>query len=231
MMIPGQSEDESPKPLELRQFDAYLRRELPRTIRKTLQATLESSFGPIEETLKNRLENIVRDAQETLTRDYLKSVQLSDTALGSMAGSSGEGPSTQTLLQHQSVPVLPKTHPETDALSPYQVPSETIPRPWPQMTHTSHNIDTYATISDSTYFSLLENSQNPSLEEVWDSAFEPADPFEEDMEQAKTGDMYTGDSRPALPVNLDLAQGYTGKGKGRAAPEADHDIAQSHDFA
>ncbi|KAH7090412.1 hypothetical protein FB567DRAFT_626393 [Paraphoma chrysanthemicola] len=53
-----QKEDISPPSAEVSQFDAYLRRELPRKIRKKLQGVLEGRIGPIEETLKNELEVI-----------------------------------------------------------------------------------------------------------------------------------------------------------------------------
>jgi hypothetical protein len=72
-----QAENQSPKPPELKEFDAFLRRELPRKVRKELEATLKSIIGPIEETLKSELETIVRLCQETLTTDYFNNTKAS----------------------------------------------------------------------------------------------------------------------------------------------------------
>jgi hypothetical protein len=63
MIVPQQG-DKSPKALELKQFDAYLKRELPRKIRKELEAAMERIMGPMEETLQRQLEDIVRDCHE-----------------------------------------------------------------------------------------------------------------------------------------------------------------------
>jgi hypothetical protein len=52
-----------------------MRRELPRKVRKALEAAIEKIIGPVEETLKNELEGIVRDCHETLTRSFLDAAQ------------------------------------------------------------------------------------------------------------------------------------------------------------
>jgi hypothetical protein len=164
--LPEQPESGSPKPAELEQFDAFLRRELPRTIRKSLQAALESSFGPIEETLKNELENIVRDAQETLTRSYIGGVQMSDLASGVLFASTGNAQPTQSSsvanldMCNSAQPI----HFGTDALSQYFVPPDAILASLPDLAPPSDKANTCATLSDSAYYSFPENA---FLDDAW----------------------------------------------------------------
>jgi len=47
-------------------------RELPRKVRKELEIAIEKMIGPVEETLKNQLESLVRNCQERLSREFLR---------------------------------------------------------------------------------------------------------------------------------------------------------------
>lgn len=55
-------------------------RELPRKIRQELEIALEKTLGPVEETLKNQLESLVRDCHQRLRLEYMKK-QSSDASL------------------------------------------------------------------------------------------------------------------------------------------------------
>jgi hypothetical protein len=163
MIVPQQG-DTSPKALELKQFDAYLKRELPRKIRKELEAAMERIMGPMEETLQRQLEDIVRDCHENLTRSYCSVAQPTDAIPGEIAG-----PSRATeKSEFASLPMLDEpaldTHSTTlqaDALSQYNVPPESSPQLWPDMMQPPDNFLTEATWSDSVYFSQFESLGYP----------------------------------------------------------------------
>jgi hypothetical protein len=61
-------------------------RELPRKVRKELEIAIEKMVGPVEETLKNQLEGLIRNCHERLSREILRerqpdSQQVQDTQL------------------------------------------------------------------------------------------------------------------------------------------------------
>jgi hypothetical protein len=55
-----------------------MNRELPRKVRKVLEIEIEKMMGPVEETLKNQLESIIRNCHEGLSQSYLRGVPPGD---------------------------------------------------------------------------------------------------------------------------------------------------------
>ncbi|KAH4037652.1 hypothetical protein HBI56_222930 [Parastagonospora nodorum] len=204
-----QSRRESPKPPELEQFDAFLKRELPRTIRKTLQAALESRIGPIEETLKNELEGIVRDAQEALTRSYLSSTQNSGPSSASVLHST-DG----TLHPNDSCAndLMQKSQSTTDSLSQYLVPPEAMSAWIPDV---PHPIDDSSTLTDSAYHSLSGTGQDDSpMEDAWLRNFLDEDVFLADLDVEEAN---SDPPRSKYPGFHDqFSEGKNGKGKSKA---------------
>ena len=99
-------------------------RELPRKVRKELEIAIEKIIGPVEETLKNQLENIIRNCQERLSREYLRDKD-SDVPLSSGTQRAVEGSNQQdriagtshvnTGIHPVNRPIIP---PEGTALGP-----------------------------------------------------------------------------------------------------------------
>jgi hypothetical protein len=160
---------QSPQPQELKQFDAYLKRELPRKIRKELQVALQSMIGPIEETFKNDLENIVRNCQEALTRTYLEITRSS----GSSSRTQTEPGKPVNTAQPAGVtesggfsPYRPVID-ESDRLSQYFLPPDSTLESWPEVM-TSVDNQYPPALSDSAYFSLPDNVDSSFLDnEPW----------------------------------------------------------------
>jgi hypothetical protein len=160
---------QSPQPQELKQFDAYLRRELPRKIRKELQVALQNMIGPIEETFKNDLENIVRNCQEALTRTYLEITRSS----GSSSGTQTEPGDPVNTAQPTGItdssgfsPYCPVID-ESDRLPQYFLPPDSTLESWPEVM-TSIDNQYPPTLSDSAYFSLSDNLDGAFLDnETW----------------------------------------------------------------
>ncbi|KAF2036397.1 hypothetical protein EK21DRAFT_84083 [Setomelanomma holmii] len=132
--------DQSPKPPELREFDAFLRRELPRKIRKELQAALENVIGPIEETLKSDLENIVRNCQETLTRSYFDAAQLTVSSNKKTAEAMVDEPPVITTDDSRFAPPTTEANIGPNSLSQFFVPPETISESWPEVSKPSDEL-------------------------------------------------------------------------------------------
>ena len=63
----------SPASAELARYEAYLREELPLHLRQELNQQVNELFGNIEESLRNRLSNIVRDLQRRIFQNYVQS--------------------------------------------------------------------------------------------------------------------------------------------------------------
>jgi hypothetical protein len=219
MIVPQQG-DTSPKALELKQFDAYLKRELPRKIRKELEAAMERIMGPMEETLQRQLEDIVRDCHENLTRSYCSAAQPTDAIPGEIAG-----PSRATeRSEFASLPMLDEpaldTHSTTlqaDALSQYNVSPESSPQLWPDMMQPPDNFLTEATWSDSVYFSQFESLGYPILDGTWPPPT-TTEPLFEDNRNTDTSGNYRTMANPVFTHSHDQPPltAYTGKGKERA---------------
>ena len=204
------TEHRSPQPPELKQFDAYMSRELPRKVRKALEAAMERLIGPIEETLKNELENIVRNCQEALTRSYL------DTAR-SLASSSGP-PGPVTPAQPAFIPELGAYSSTiraigTAELSQYFLPPDAMQEPYPKMTdltENNNNINLQASFSDSAYYSQSENVQGPFWDDTWlEVGNAPGNAMGDNMETTTSSEVL-----PPVGVQTDTIP--TAKGKEKA---------------
>jgi hypothetical protein len=201
---PDSADGKTPRSPELRQFDAFLRRELPRTIRKMLEAALESKMGPIEETLKNDLENMVRDAQDKLTRSYLRSAEPSDMTSGAFAGPSNSAPQTQSPSLSQP-PTAPMSLVMED-LPQFLLPPDTIPASLLSLDHVMDNTGSSARQTDSAYYSL---SENPILDGSW-------------FDWTQDESLFNGINEPIPNYSFEDPQPeeYDGKGKARARQDA-----------
>jgi hypothetical protein len=177
-------------------------------------------MGPIEETLKNELENIVRDAQDTLTKTYLGSVELADPSSGLLSGlSGGAQPMLPSSFSYAGDDDLAQpTHPGTGALSQVFVPPYATLELPPEMAHPIDNFSTGATWSDSAYYSLPEIAQDSFMNDVWlnsiSNGCEDEGSLHPDCAEDTTLDILGHDSLlghypPEEPEE------YTGKGKGR----------------
>jgi hypothetical protein len=63
---------------ELARYERFLRRELPAAVCRELEITVEKELSPVEDQLKNRLINIVRDLQLQLFQTYTRSRSAED---------------------------------------------------------------------------------------------------------------------------------------------------------
>jgi len=179
---------------------------------------LESRIGPIEETLKNELENIVRGAQENLTRTYLSSVQQSGSSATTLPGSTASEQMTlQPPLDYLNWGIAP-SHPSVDALSPYVIPADSSTEPWPDVPHTHNNAEEPFTATDSGYSSLPGGEPDPFLNDAWveSGTFGPyfvntRSETVADKPVECTPDVSSTSEPPCEP--------YVGKGKGKARYE------------
>lgn len=205
--------NDSPKPPELKQFDAFLKRELPRTIRKKLQAFLEDSFGPIEETIKNELEGIVRDAQEVLTRRFLGTGLPEDQSIGTTPGLvNGDINAWQSGVS-QAGPSEPRIHlqPQMDALAPYFVPPDATGTALLDAYQLAAIDYVYEAPPDSGYYSHPMQDHEEWLNTVIDD-----DTWTRPSDENVSEDITRGGSRTGASAEQGPETPYTGKGKGRA---------------
>ncbi|PMD50679.1 uncharacterized protein K444DRAFT_274932 [Hyaloscypha bicolor E] len=63
----------SPDSRQLADYDEYYRRELPRAVRAALEESIQNQSQPIEENLRNRFMDIVRDCQDLISTRYRSS--------------------------------------------------------------------------------------------------------------------------------------------------------------
>lgn len=209
--------NESPKSPELKQFDAFLKRELPRTIRKRLQVYLERSFGPIEETIKNELEGIVRDAQEALTRGFLGTTPPEHSHAETKAGSAREEINTWQLNVSQAGPSDPRSHvqPQMDALAPYFVPPDATGTGPSSTELLTANDNAVTTLSDSAYYSLP--TQDLQFDEDWLNTIIDDSTWNLSLDQHSSEEIAHIGSRIEWSTEEVPQTSYTGKGKGKAA--------------
>ncbi|KAH8719328.1 hypothetical protein GQ44DRAFT_809716 [Phaeosphaeriaceae sp. PMI808] len=205
----GQVESISPKAPELKQFDAFMNRELPREVRKALETAMERIIGPIEETLKNELESIVRNCHETLTKSFLDTARRLTSCPEGPSSSKESAFSMQAAFAvNKNVPISSDEGVATDnGLSQYMVPPESMLEPWPpEVINHSYSQPTW---SDSAYFSHSEILGNSFLH---DSSVhvEPPDTIlvSADVEECNFA-LSTSSGNP-VPAT------YARKGKGRA---------------
>jgi hypothetical protein len=209
-------EEISPRSAEISQFDAYLRRELPRKIRKKLQGVLEGKIGPIEETLKNDLEALVRDCQESLTRNFFDVVRPSEVPEQRDAASQPE-------QSHSDAPpsgANPTDQPpraNADALVQFLVPPDSVPVSWPDVAASSNHTTSHAISSDSAYFSLIGDESGPSSDDVWlESVLDSAAAFDDFSSTVNFPWSQDSDASYLTLPTESILPTYTGKGKGRA---------------
>jgi hypothetical protein len=201
-----------------------MKRELPRKIRKALQTALESKLGPIAETLKNELENIVRGAQETLMQSYLDSVQTTSCASAVASGSTespflaqalpDDCPSEANMNRSRSF--------DRDPLSQHLVLPEATSTFLPTLYFSDNSTATQATSPTSAPRSLPDTlPDNSIMDNAWLNTFTNDDDILRDLfAQEDVGETTFGALGP-----MDLLQQeqtfnqYTGKGK-----EPAHDI-------
>lgn len=203
----------SPKLPEWKQFDAFLRRELPKRLRTEFQSALEIMMGPLEETLKNQLEGIVRDCQDTLTRHFLDELNTSASAMEDSRESTDltnmAGPSNSSSTQ----PSIGST----DFLSQFRIPPD-FPEDWSDVMKSADLMNSLVSFDDSANFTL--ETAGPSERSLQShSASFAAQSSSED--QQSLGPSSEIEAMPSSPV------GYTGKGKEKAhfvEPEDDFNV-------
>ncbi|KAF2812709.1 uncharacterized protein BDZ99DRAFT_351354, partial [Mytilinidion resinicola] len=66
----GQQTTNSPSSARFARYDAYLRRELPHIVQQELETEMEKELSVVDEKLKSRLPNIVRNCLERLCRTF-----------------------------------------------------------------------------------------------------------------------------------------------------------------
>jgi hypothetical protein len=210
----GQPERGSPKPPEIQQFDAYMKRELPRIIRKALEAKIENLFGPIQETLKNDLENIVRDCQEDLTRNYMNTMQPSNTLLWNRKHSAKHQQQTPqgAIIDSQSPGMA---LPNLDQLAKYFVPPDAPSDPWLGVTQPSSSGHMQDSFSDSANYSLSTNAQNQFWDDLWLNSMS-SNNMGDILSASEPRDVQTNTMSYDNEPMFQPPETYTGKGKGRA---------------
>ncbi|KAH8717068.1 hypothetical protein GQ44DRAFT_762312 [Phaeosphaeriaceae sp. PMI808] len=152
----------SPEPLGVQQFGAFLKRELPRLIRKELQTVLESKIGPLEETLKNELEDRIKSCQERLTKQYFENTRSQDSPPSLFAESLEQISPAQPLFG-TGLPEKGSTHTGplgSEALSHDFTLFESTTESRPEMLHITKEDGTDRTQSEPPYYSLLEQNDN-----------------------------------------------------------------------
>jgi hypothetical protein len=161
-------------------------------------------MGPIEETLKNDLENMVRDAQDKVTRSYLDVAQTSIVASATTAGPSNSAPQTQDLDQSQPLPA--PTNFLTEDLSQYLIPPDATSTSLPALDQLVDNTSMGATRSDSAYFSF---SEDPFLDGAW---------YNSTLDESLFNNI--NEPIPNYSYEDPQPEEYVGKGKGRARQDA-----------
>lgn len=68
----------SPDSRELANYEDYIRRELPRVVRRNIEEAVRREMGPLESSLIGNLVGIVQDCQDMVFRSYRQAQGLSD---------------------------------------------------------------------------------------------------------------------------------------------------------
>jgi hypothetical protein len=133
-------EAESPDSRELANYEEYSRRELPRFFRSALEAAVNDEAQPIEERLKSRLVETIRDCQDRVFSAYRSAVasRMSPVLSSSMMQSSPSAPSSSCLRlqeegttsphlekprREQSIGIVGTFYGETPLPTPQYLPS------------------------------------------------------------------------------------------------------------
>lgn len=209
-LLEREARKQSPKDSTLAQYEAYMNRELPRKVRQELEIAIEKLVGPLEETLKNQLEGLIRDCQEKLSKEYECSNAFPSARLVNKH-SETSGPS--------SVNESSNTHStfSSSALDPYFIPMESSLHPWSFIDLPGNsNVEVF---SESTYFS---NETLPPDDNTWDSHL-----WNGSLNNATTGldDRIGGHALEppwrSAENETEANKDYVGKGKGKAKSNFD----------
>lgn len=68
----------SPDSRELARYEAYMRHELPRVVRRNVEDAIRQALGPLQSSLIGDFVGIVRDSQDAVFRSYRQSQGLDD---------------------------------------------------------------------------------------------------------------------------------------------------------
>ncbi|KAF2635689.1 hypothetical protein P280DRAFT_169289 [Massarina eburnea CBS 473.64] len=170
-------------------------RELPRKVRRELKIAIEKLVGPIEETLKTRLEVLVRNFPERLSREYVQDKVSSDSSRQShtsINSSPGVEEDSEASLPPCTQPTMPETlHAFTSVVADIDASC------WPWKPSDPDYID----MPDQTYFSNLP-TELPS-DDWWS------------LSNTSTTMLNTTTFNPETPLLNAAVPPYTRKGKGR----------------
>ena len=209
-MLRGEAGKPSPKDPTLAQYEADMNRELPRKVRKELEITIEKLVGPLEETLKNQLEGLIRDCQEKLSKEYecfkvSPSDRVADDS-SAPAGPSGIIDSSNVINTLSS-----------SALDPYFIPTESSLQPWSLIDFSrSSNTEVF---SESAYFS---DEKYPPFDNTWDSQKWDGSLNNATPSLAEPIGGHTLDpSWPSAENETEANKSHVGKGKGKAKSNID----------
>jgi hypothetical protein len=183
-------------------------RELPRRVRKALEVAMERIIGPIEETLKTEMENIVRNCQEQLTISFMDSIQALTSPPHATPGPSGILPIPQQprAVDMPGVDTIDKYVSTNEDLSQYFVPPYTTLEPWPELVNVAALGNYPPTQSDSAYLSQPSRLTNSLLNSSWESS---------GINTHATAHTDILDPSDAIGPKS-YPQPYVGKGKGKA---------------
>jgi hypothetical protein len=205
-----------------------MKRELPSMVRRTLKALLDLNFASIEETLENRLESIVRDAQEHCARSYLSSMQSSQSSSATIAVSVKEtepAENVSTIPLKASSPLQPPYF-QMDALAQCSIPDDSSSSDMPHLPFLNDSNNTGATSHDSAYYSHNRHDESLSFDEASlqpSSADQSA--FEHLISEYLSRNPNFETVAPDPPLHNQPTEEHTGKGKGRANPDSNPDIS------
>lgn len=182
-----------------------MNRELPRKVRKELEIAIGKLFGPLEETLKNQLEGLIRNCQERLSRDFENSTGFGDTKFLEGKPESAAPAGSMTTLHHN-------TDAACSVLAPYTVPMDSSFNIWNglDVTSSSQTCD----YPDSSYFS--EMSHPLPSDPWWPSDFDgvrllpSSDPPQMDVTNSVESQL----------VDLGEGSNLSGKSKGKGKAKA-----------
>lgn len=107
---------------ELARYEAYLREELPRSVRRELDTRLDKLLDEGEETLRSQLPEIVRDLQQQLYESYIQSRRAQSTpALSNNLTSQPANRDTPVNSPNAitALPTLDPNHSFFDQLAPF----------------------------------------------------------------------------------------------------------------
>ena len=211
-IVEHEARKQSPRDPTLAQYEAYMNRELPRKVRQELEIAIEKLVGPLEETLKNQLEGLIRNCQEKLSKEYEHSKASSSDKTSDLS-SALAGPSGVD----ESLEISNTLH--SGALAPYFIPDESSLHPWPLIDLGED--PSVGAFSDSTYFSNSNVLPPDNHESAIMVGVPPPEVY---------NNLHVTGSNPSAPVTtLDFepnwpSEGfategeefYIGKGKGRA---------------